>query len=167
MTYQDAQNILQIKVSIYDVKDLKKIYHTMARQYHSDLNDLKSDTMMKLINNAYSWLKDNLPLFVDETKTQQESTITDELSTAIDAIKHLHDINIELMGCWLWVTGDTRTHKDIFKANGFRWSPKKASWYFSPKTDNKHFYKGKKSLDEIRSHYGSKTISKQYRTAIA
>jgi len=166
MTYQDAQNILQIKASIYELKDLKKVYHSMARKYHSDLNDLTSDTMMKLINNAYSWLKDNLPIFVDETK-QQDSTISDELASAIDAIKHLHDIHIELIGCWIWITGDTKLHKDIFKSNGFRWSPKKASWYFAPSTGKKSFYKGKRSLDEIRTKYGSKTINNSYRTAIA
>ncbi|MEA2037555.1 MAG: J domain-containing protein, partial [Nanoarchaeota archaeon] len=62
---------------------------------------------------------------------------------------------------------NTKESKDIFKANGFRWSPKKTSWYFAPTTKEKRRYSGKKSLAEIRTHYGSKTIAKGYRRQLA
>jgi hypothetical protein len=31
---------------------------------------------------------------------------------------------------WWWIDGDTFPHKDVFKANGGRWSRKRRQWYF-------------------------------------
>ena len=164
MNYQDTISILKLKTDITDIKQLKFIYHQLAKKYHSDLNQVKNDTMMQLLNNCYSWAKDNLPICVD---TQQATNdISSDIEQAIDAIKHLQNINIELCGSWLWVTGNTKQYKDIFKQNNFRWSPKKSSWYFAPQSDKKYKYRGKKTLDEIRTFYGSKTINKTYRQAI-
>ena len=113
MNYQDTISILKLKTDITDIKQLKFIYHQLAKKYHSDLNQVKNDTMMQLLNNCYSWAKDNLPICVD---TQQAtSDISSDIEQAIDAIKHLQNINIELCGSWLWVTGDTKQYKDIFK----------------------------------------------------
>lgn len=35
-------------------------------------------------------------------------------------------------GCCIWVSGDTRPHRETLKAYGFRWAPKRAAWYWKP-----------------------------------
>lgn len=35
-------------------------------------------------------------------------------------------------GCYVWIMGETKPHKDTLKAMGCRWSPKKSAWYWSP-----------------------------------
>ena len=66
-------------------------------------------------------------------------------------------IIIEVCGSWVWVTGNTREHKEELKALSFRWSSNKSAWYFHRdgyrKRSNKHM-----SLDDIRGFYGSERI---------
>lgn len=35
-------------------------------------------------------------------------------------------------GCCIWASGNTLPHRDALKALGFRWSPKRAAWYWRP-----------------------------------
>jgi len=59
----------------------------------------------------------------------------------------------------VWVSGDTRNHKDALKAAGFRWAPQKTMWYFRP--DNwTSASRGGFDMDAIRSKYGSATPAK-------
>ena len=65
---------------------------------------------------------------------------------------------MELCGSWLWIGGETKTHKDELKALGCRWSQKKGLWYWRHEEDGHRWYKGKKSMEEIRSKYGSQVF---------
>jgi hypothetical protein len=60
----------------------------------------------------------------------------------------------------LWISGDTRKHKDTLKAAGCRWASKKFRWYWRPEQEN---FKRTKNLDmfEIRLKYGSSIIETQ------
>ena len=40
-------------------------------------------------------------------------------------------IEIEVCGSWVWVSGDTKPHKERLKALGFCWHSKKHCWYKS------------------------------------
>ena len=31
---------------------------------------------------------------------------------------------------WVWVSGITKPYKELFKAEGGRWSPKRQAWFF-------------------------------------
>ncbi|MBS0350771.1 MAG: hypothetical protein JSR33_06240, partial [Proteobacteria bacterium] len=46
------------------------------------------------------------------------------LSRALNAIMGC-SLEIEICGAWIWLSGDTRPHKELLKQNGFRWAPKK------------------------------------------
>ena len=70
----------------------------------------------------------------------------------------LDGISIEIIGSWVWVTGNTYRHKELIKSLMFRWSSSKKAWYFHGndyhKTSKKTF-----TLDEIRDLYGSQTVT--------
>lgn len=70
----------------------------------------------------------------------------------------LAGISIEVCGAWVWVTGDTKDHKDTLKAAGYWWAPKKTAWYFRP-PDHKSRNKGEWDLDKIRDTYGSTSVN--------
>lgn len=55
----------------------------------------------------------------------------------------------------LWIGGDTRKHKDQLKAAGCRWSNNKKLWYWHHKEDGSRWHKGTKTINQIRSKYGS------------
>jgi hypothetical protein len=66
----------------------------------------------------------------------------------------LDGITIEIIGCFVWVTGDTKPNKDRLKALGFRWHSTKNMWYLKPETYRR---KSRRDYDmeEIRGMYGT------------
>jgi len=85
----------------------------------------------------------------------------DELNAALNAIIGL-GLDIEICGSWIWVSGDTRPHRETLKGAGFKWAPKKMMWKFRP-AGWKSRSKGQYSIDQIREKHGSVSIrSKTY-----
>jgi hypothetical protein len=66
----------------------------------------------------------------------------------------MDNIIIEIIGCFVWVTGDTKPNKDRLKALKFQWHSKKTAWYLKPEDYRKRSRKDY-DLDEIRSMYGT------------
>ena len=50
----------------------------------------------------------------------------------IDELMRMDNIVIEVIGCFVWVTGETKPHKDKLKALKFQWHTKKIAWYLKP-----------------------------------
>ncbi len=68
-------------------------------------------------------------------------------------------MNIEIIGSWLWLTGETKQYKEYLKENGFRFSASKVAWYWH----HGEYYKknGKRfGLDEIRQMWGTRDVKK-------
>lgn len=128
----------------------KKAYREACKKYHPDINPA-GEEMMKVVNDAYDALKDHN----GEIKQRKEqSDYGDLLNAALNVVlKHI-DLKTEVCGAWIWVTGNTKEHKEELKAAGFRWAKKKKAWYFRPE-GFKSRGRGKASLDEIRFKYGS------------
>jgi len=75
----------------------------------------------------------------------------------IDKIINLKGIVIELIGVWLWVSGETKQHRTILKEAGFWFAPKKCMWYFRPENFKRNTHKPI-DINAIRSKYGSDVI---------
>ena len=146
---------------INTLEELKSAYRKLAMQYHPDMGG--STEAMQEINNQYDNLFSkykNIHKNKDgETYTAREETTEapEEFRNIIMTIIHLEGITIELCGSWLWITGDTKPHKDVLKSVGFRFSAKKSAWYYHRESFFKKS-KNKYSLDDIRSMYGSAKV---------
>ena len=150
MLIKDALNLLKPESTTLDA--IKTAYRRASSKFHPDKGG--STQMMQAINEAYEVL-----CAADHIEQPESFTdYADELSEAINSIINLPGLDVELCGSWLWISGDTKTHKDILKANGFKFAPKKAMWSFHP-TGFKSYGRGKASIDEIRGKYGSKTYT--------
>ena len=66
----------------------------------------------------------------------------------------MDDIVIEIIGCFVWVTGNTKPHREQLKALRFQWHSKKIAWYLKPEDYKKRSRKDY-DLDEIREMYGT------------
>ncbi|MGR3178692.1 MAG: hypothetical protein ACUZ8E_11600 [Candidatus Anammoxibacter sp.] len=80
-----------------------------------------------------------------------------------------NDIDIELCGVWLWVSGNTRAYKEKLKKLALRWHSSRGKWYFHTKTNRKRKM-SKMSMDQIRYAYGSRSFEaekQEERRAIA
>lgn len=77
-----------------------------------------------------------------------------QVVAAIDYAKALPGVKVELIGAWVWVSGNTKPVKDDLKAGNFKWHSKRKMWYL-PTVKSRG--KGR-DMDAIRDHWGATTI---------
>lgn len=157
MLITDAAQILDLSGTV-TADDVKKAYRKACTKYHPDRNPAGVE-MMQAVNAAYEVLKGY------EGDVGKATEYGDELSQAIEFLKGLAGIEIEVCGAWLWLSGNTKANKEALKAakdhllngNGFKWAPKKKRWYFRP-AEWRSSSRGGVSMDEIRERHGSKWV---------
>lgn len=146
-TKEEIQNKFK---GIQGINEAKKIYKQLAKKLHPDVGG--SEEEFKILNNVYNDLIEHKIYFSNDTK------IDIELEKIISLILHFENINIELIGSWIWVSGETKDIKEKLKELNFKWANKKKMWYYGE-------MKGKnpkqKSMDEIKSKYGCEVLKKQ------
>jgi len=162
MNIEQALNIIHPKGNSLD--DLKMAYRIACKKYHPDINPDGLE-LMKLINTAHDFLKAHVNQWT-YTQTSNSQGIDEILQEIFDKIKHLDGIKAEICGCWLWISGETRTHKAYLKEIKLRYAPKKKKWYWRPEGYKK---KSKRvfSMNEIRLTFGSIDLEQQPSSAIA
>lgn len=147
------------------LEDVKAIYKKVARQLHPDCNPGKDTTaefqaMQQEYERAFNRCK-NIHVNKDGETYEKETTETPEMfRDIIDKLLSLDGLIIELCGSWLWITGNTKEHKDEIKSLGFRWSKNKEAWYLHFEPYRKH---SKKTVDlnTIREMYGSQRFTER------
>lgn len=136
------------------IEELKKEYKKLAFQNHPDRGG--NTETMQTINAEYEKVLNNLKLNGNKTDKQSQEVASDFIEI-INNIINLEGLTIEIVGNWIWVTGDTKQHKDTLKTSGFWYASKKKAWYFKPSDyvakSRKHY-----SLNEIKAKYGSTKI---------
>jgi hypothetical protein len=150
MKKQEALSLLNISGE-YTAESIKLSYRKLCSEYHPDRNPLGLH-MMQLINAAYELLEGT-----EGSADEEEESFSENILNALRAVAEL-GLSIELCGTWIWVSGDTKPHKEIFKANGFKWAPKKCMWYYHS-GERKSYSRGKFSMDEIRTMHGSQAVN--------
>lgn len=152
MSHADALKILSLSSSA-EFEDIKKAYRRASMQYHPDRNPAGLE-MMKLVNAAWACLSDFVP--GSEKDQFDASQYGEDLNNALNAIIDL-GFDIEICGSWVWVSGDTRPHRETLKAAGFKWAPKKMMWHFRP-AEWRSFSRGQWDMEKIRERHGSVTL---------
>jgi hypothetical protein len=143
---------------------LKSRYRELCKIFHPDLGgDLET---MKAINNQYEMALRRVHDHKGETLNDDAIKIEKDLMEIINKIVALKGIMIEVTGRWIWVTGETKQYKDVFKALGMFWASKKFAWYWRPR-DAKSWSRKSMPFDHIRSKYGSINIDMVDREALA
>lgn len=145
---------------LLDEPTIKIRYKELAKQYHPDLG---GDTeIMKEINSQYDKVLREFYQQSGKSLEEVDEILEKDiiLRNKISEIISLEGIKVELCGKWIWLTGETKKHKDKIKESGFLWSPNKTAWYWrsdKSKSSNRH---PKMSLDLIRYRWGSYDIKK-------
>ncbi len=142
--------------------EVKALYKQLAKQYHPDCG---GDTAtMQAINIEYKYAcaqaikGENL----NAQETDEKINLSEEYRTIIEQLIALPNIIIELVGNWIWVTGNTFPVKGRLKAAGLFFASKKLAWYY--RAEEYKTKGGKKTLDQIRRKYGSETIHQHKQT---
>lgn len=139
------------------ITELKTKYRELARKYHPDASKSNTNKEMAEINNEYECLFNILPKTEQEQKTN--ASAFDGWREAVNSIIGLDDITIELVGSWVWVSGNTYKHKTILKQAGYYWASKKKMWYWRAEEDSRKWNKKSMTIEDIRNKYGSQILA--------
>ena len=146
------------------LEDLKRQYKRLAMAHHPDKGGSVAE--MQEINSEYDelfqLLKNTHKAASGETYTtsQENNESAADFREIINSLIRFDGLHIEICGTWLWVSGDTKPHRDELKRLKFRWSNSKMAWYYHTSPYRK---RGGKTLtlDEIRDLYGSETVNQK------
>ena len=137
------------------LEQLKAEYKKLALKNHPDCGG--DEEVMKAINKEYDEvfprLKNVHTNKDGQTYTKENNETPDEFKDIITALMRMQGVTAEIIGSFIWVSGNTRPYKDQLKALGFKWHSKKACWYKSPEGYRK-YNKKQFSMDEVRDMYG-------------
>jgi hypothetical protein len=145
------------------IQEVKTKYRSLAKELHPDKNG--STELMQNLNAEYAFVIAKLAKGENLSNEEVNHIITEseEYKNAIDAIIHCENIMIELVGSWIWVSGETKAIKDILKANGFLWAKKKENlslWFFrSQEFSCKNKFAKHTDFDTIKNKYGCQKIN--------
>jgi curved DNA-binding protein CbpA len=143
-------------------EEVKKKYKEMAKKLHPDCggNEKEFKEMCSQYEKAFDKYKNVFTNADGETYKKETNETFDIFKDIIDIIISMENIDIEIIGSWIWCTGNTKEYKEKLKELGFKWSQKKCAWSFYFGEWKKH-YKKNYTLEEIRSKYGSEKIIKE------
>ena len=116
--------------NIHTLNDLKTAFHALALKFHPDCGG--SDEAMKALNAEYTAKFEELKRCQNEAakadtsgSTKATTEAPEEFINIISALLRLDGLTVELCGCWLWISGNTKEHKEALKAAGCRWAANK------------------------------------------
>ena len=142
---------------IYTLDALKAEYKRLVKENHPDLGG--DEATMKAINNQYADAVEYIKLHGEQAEQAKAAReVPEEFMRAVSALVMCPGLIVELVGSWIWVTGNTYDNRETLKAAGYRFASKKRAWYWHTPEDGVS-RGGKKSLEEIKDKYGATRIN--------
>ena len=160
--------------NVQTLEELRKQYKVLLKKYHPD-NGNGSEEITKAINIEYERLFKLLKNNHDSRQHNAESgNKTSNAKSSYDNMKydfaedsllremlqkviHFSDITIEIIGNWIWVSGNTYPYRKELKDLGFKFAGQKKCWYWHSESFRKKSHK-KLSMGDIRNYYGSTEV---------
>lgn len=155
--------------NVSTLETLRKQYKELLKKYHPDNINGSTEATQEInveYDRLFSELKDKHESKSDSTANTNKSEYSQNmydwendkaLREVLEKIINFDGIEIEIAGQWIWVSGNTYSHKKELKELNFKWASQKKQWYFHIDTFKK---KSRKSLsmEDIRSYYGSTKV---------
>ena len=161
MNMNQALNVFGVDNNVTQ-PELKKIYKQLAVKHHPDKNPQTGADMMKMINAAYDFLNQNFELI--KNISFQDATFynyCDDVEAVLNMLNQLDGIIYEVIGNWVWISGETRKHKECLNDMDCKWASKKKQWFYRPE-EYKSFNRKERTIEEIRERYGSTGQTKSH-----
>ena len=158
---------------VISLVELRKKYKNLLKKYHPDNGG--SEEATKEINTEYERL---FKILKDKHDTQKQDNASGNeteysknmydwendkaIRETLEKIINFKGIDIEIIGAWIWVSGNTYNYRKQLKEYGFKYASKKKAWYFHTEAFRKTSHK-KLTMDDIRSYYGTTKVQRDRR----
>lgn len=157
--FKDTNTLEQLRKQY---RDLLKVHHPDNGGNVSEMQEINAeyDTLFKALKDRHgNEPADNVEsnATTDYNSMKYDFTEDAKLREVLQQVITFDGINIEIVGCWIWVDGNTYAYKNGLKGIGFKWAREKKKWYFHTETFRKRSHK-KLSMDDIRNYYGSTEV---------
>ena len=155
---------------IKDIDDLRKQYFKLAQKYHPDKGGTTSQ--MQQLNAEHKKLLDKLlkGSKLSEEDQKNEIHIDEAMKIIIDNIITIQNINIEVVGKWLWVSSDllgfTTPTYNALKQAGLKYIKKQGKPYMIY-AGVQSTSRGKMSKSDIDAKYGKTTFTPKKPSSIS
>ena len=139
----------------------KQLYRELVRKFHPD-NGGSGEELKEISVEFKMWFETHKNIHrTTQGKThtaEKETTETaEEFMDIINNLSTLQNIEVEICGSWLWITGNTYPVRAQLAEFGCRWSRGKKKWYWTKDPFTSANYK-KPSMEKIRQRYGSERV---------
>ncbi len=158
--------------NVSTLEELRRQYKELLKRFHPD-NPQGSTQATQEINAEYDRL---FKLLKDKHESKSDKTADSTNTKQSEYSKNMYDwendkalremlqksisfdgIEIEIVGAWIWISGNTYSYKKDLKELGFKWVSQKKMWYWKSESYQKKSRKTL-SMNDIRNYYGSVKI---------
>lgn len=139
-------------------EEIKARYFDLAKKHHPDHGgDLQ---VMQRINSEFAEaLEAAQTASAEQDRASFGDDIPDQFVSILTVLFSIPDLTIELVGSWLWISGNTYPARETLRDAGCCWSSSKKKWYWRPAGTTAR-RRGTISMQQIYSMYGSRVLSK-------
>ena len=147
------------------IEDVKETFRDLAKRLHPDNGGDAEQfkRMMQEYTAAFKRLR-NVHRSADNTAEQAEhdenteyQESPEQFADIISKVIFMDGVEIEIVGHWVWLSGNTYAYKDEIKAAGFFWSSKHKKWYWNGGThkSKKHSIR---TFEQVKNLHGCQKV---------
>lgn len=152
------------------IEEVKQAFKDLVKRLHPDNggNEEEFKTMMQDYNTAFNLYKNIHTNAAGETyESERKTTETPEqFAEIINKVIFMEGVKIEIIGSWVWLSGNTMIFKDQIKAAGFWWSKSKKAWYYTGEKEHQK-RRGHYSMSGLRDKWGSVEVEREEQKRLA
>lgn len=144
-----------------NIEDVKETYRKLAKNLHPDCGG-DAEEFKKMMAEYTVIFKRLKNVHRTAEKAEQESHTEyqespERFADIINKVIFMDGVEIEIVGSWVWLSGNTYAYKEDIKAAGFFWSSKHKKWYWNGGThkSKKH---SKLSFEQVKNLHGCQKV---------
>ena len=143
---------------VKSLSELKKLYKELARKNHPDFGG--NVEVMQAINSEYDSMIDWFAKHGNKTEKEKASAeVPEKFRKIIEQLLKMPYIQVEIIGGWIWLSGNTALYLRKLQGMGFKYSTKQKRYYLSDGISGGRA--SRYSMQRIREIYGSQVLENE------